>query len=348
MLASIQFLRFVAAFAVTIYHVGSTLVRTGGRFPQWFLDLAWIGSAGVPIFFAISGLVMFFTSAKDFTRPGAPIAFVKRRIQRIYPVYWIVALFFLAFPPLYLTGWREDAWHTFLALLLVPGHAAGIITPGWTLVYELYFYGIFALLLMLPAFRAVVMLTVFFLMSVAAGVFLGGTNPFLEVATNPQLLVFLAGVLIAWAVLRGAGGSGLVRVPAWIPFMLAVMGFALAPVLHHRGYPATLSLGLPSIALVASAALAEAKGRVPRFVRTWAWLGDSSYALYLVHILVIWHAAKWLGPHGDSLPAGLLKVALLSLLSLAAGLAVHHVFERPLMARLRRQRRPRPVSSGQQ
>lgn len=352
MLASVQFLRFVAALAVTVYHAGATMVQIGGRFPQWFLDLAWIGSAGVPVFFAISGLVMYFTSARDFARPGAPLTFAARRLLRIYPVYWFVALLFLAFPPAYLAGWRGDVRDMFLAFLLVPGYASGIIPPGWTLAYELYFYAVFALVLVLPAAPAVVTLATVFLASVAAGAIAGeslrGVSPLLDLATNVQLLVFLAGVLIARAVLRGegVGARALARVPPLVPLAMAVLGFAIAPVLHHGGHPATLTLGLPSIALVAWAALAEAQGRVPRAVRAWSWLGDSSYALYLVHILVMWHAAAWLGPHGDSLPAGLLAVALLVLLSLAAGLAIHHVFERPLMAWLRRRRRPQPVAAG--
>lgn len=345
MLSSIQFLRFVAALMVVIYHAGATAVQVGGSFPQWFLDLAWIGSAGVPVFFAISGLVMYHTSARAFARPGAPAAFAVRRLLRIYPVYWFAALLFLAFPPLYLAGWRDDPQGTLLALLLVPGHAAGIITPGWTLAYELYFYGVFAVMLLLPSFAAVLTLSLFFFASVAAGLVLPFANPLLELATNVQLLVFLSGVLIAHGVLGGAGLR--LGIAPSLPLALAAVGFALAPVLHHQRVPAVVSLGLPAIALVAAAALAEAQGRVPRLVRAWSWLGDSSYALYLVHVLVMWHAATWFGPHGDSAAAGGVRVVGLTLLSLAAGFAVHHVFERPLMGWLRRQRRPRPAASGE-
>ncbi|WP_347313196.1 acyltransferase family protein [Defluviimonas sp. SAOS-178_SWC] len=350
MLASIQFLRFVAALMVTVYHAQSAASKVGGSFPQWFLDLAWIGAAGVPVFFAISGLVMRFSSAREFGNPGAPAAFIARRALRIYPVYWFVALLFLAFPPLYLVGWPEDALRVAPALLLLPGYAAGIITPGWTLAYELYFYAVFALLLWLPAVTAVAALTIFFLASVAASTVLAGVNPFLGLATNPQLLIFLSGVLFAHWILRDAGAAGgalsraLARVPAVIPFAIAILGFAVAPIPHHQGVPPTLTLGLPSIMLVVAAALAEAQGRVPRFVRTWAWLGDSSYALYLVHTLVIWHAASWLGPHGGNFPAGVLRVVALVIVSLAAGFAVHYVFERPLMGWLRRRRRSRSVS----
>lgn len=349
MLASVQFLRFVAALMVTIYHAQSATAKVGGSYPQWFLDLVWIGSAGVPVFFAISGLVMCFTSAAEFGRPGGPRAFIARRLLRIFPVYWFAALCFLAFPPPYLAGWHGDPWQTLPALLLLPGHAAGIITPGWTLAYELYFYGVFGLLMFLPATAAVVTLAAYFLASVAAGALLPGTNPFLDIATNAQLLVFLAGVLIAHFVLRNAGtiARGLRRVPASVPFVIAILGFAVAPILHHLRFPATLALGLPSVALVAAAAIAEARGSVPRSVTNWAWLGDSSYALYLIHTLVIWHAAEWLGPHGESFLAGGIRVALLTALSLVAGLAIHAAFERPLMGWLRRRRRPRPVLQQQ-
>jgi peptidoglycan/LPS O-acetylase OafA/YrhL len=66
-------------------------------------------------------------------------------------------------------------------------------------------------------------------------------------------------------------------------------GFVIAPILRHLDLPATVTLGLPSILLVTAAALAEAQDKVPRMVRSWSWLGDSSYAIYLFHMLVIWH-----------------------------------------------------------
>lgn len=335
MLLSIQFLRFVAAFVVVVYHAGMQLIIIGGSFPLWLSDLMWMGAAGVPVFFAISGLVMCHASSREFARPGASWSFIVRRALRIYPAYWVAAFCYLTLPPAYLLGWWSAPLEQVGALLLLPGHGSGIITPAWTLVYELYFYAVFAVLLVLPAPRAVLALSLFFTASVAAGAVLHPTNAFLEVATNIQLMVFLAGVLIARFVLEARDGRYLVRLhPAWL-LILSALGFALSAMAMRRGVPATLALGLPSILVVAAAALAERQGRVPRFVRDWSWLGDSSYALYLAHMLVILHGAPWLGPHGADIAGGLWRLAALILASLLAGFALHYWVERPMMGWLR-------------
>lgn len=100
MLSSIQFLRFVAALVVTLYHTVDALRRHGAEIPRWFAETSWVGAAGVPVFFAISGVVMYHTSQGEFARSGASSAFFLRRILRIYPIYWICAGLYLLFPPL--------------------------------------------------------------------------------------------------------------------------------------------------------------------------------------------------------------------------------------------------------
>ena len=67
-LRSVQVLRGVAASAVVIGHTG------------FFA----IGSAGVDLFFVISGFIIATVA------PGrAPLAFLRDRLFRIYPVYFV-------------------------------------------------------------------------------------------------------------------------------------------------------------------------------------------------------------------------------------------------------------------
>ena len=83
-LLSIQILRAFAAVAVTIEHIaGYEFARKYGlpnalpHFKFW--------SAGVDIFFVISGFVMVYASDGHFERRKAPREFFLRRLARIVP-----------------------------------------------------------------------------------------------------------------------------------------------------------------------------------------------------------------------------------------------------------------------
>src|SRR3546814_17001958 len=72
----IQYLRAFAALAVVIFHAAE---RTGHHFA--------IGAAGVDVFFVVSGFIMMAISDR---RPTRPLTFLRDRILRIAPSYWLV------------------------------------------------------------------------------------------------------------------------------------------------------------------------------------------------------------------------------------------------------------------
>jgi exopolysaccharide production protein ExoZ len=131
MLSSIQVLRGVAAVMVVLFHV------LGFQ----------IGSAGVDIFFVISGFIMFHTNREVFGHAGAAILFLKRRILRVAPLYWLCTAFAL---------WPKTELKTLAAsVLFVPvrsgdGSIHTVLAPGWTLNFEMFFYIVFAAGLVLP------------------------------------------------------------------------------------------------------------------------------------------------------------------------------------------------------
>jgi exopolysaccharide production protein ExoZ len=89
-LSNIQILRAIAALTVVIYHVGieATSVCTGtGRSCSYEFMF---GVNGVALFFMISGFIMVTTSWSAFAAPGGASDFMRRRITRIVPLYWLV------------------------------------------------------------------------------------------------------------------------------------------------------------------------------------------------------------------------------------------------------------------
>src|SRR5690242_14133524 len=87
-LLGIQALRAVAALLVVAYHAVEqwTAHRPGYGSGEYWPN----GSAGVDIFFVISGLVMTISVKRNAGRAHPAWTFAKDRIIRIVPLYWLV------------------------------------------------------------------------------------------------------------------------------------------------------------------------------------------------------------------------------------------------------------------
>src|ERR1041385_4562638 len=103
MLYSIHFLRFIAATGVVVHH--SEVLA------PWNIVL---GSAGVDLFFVISGVVISLS-----TPPEMPIRdFLIRRFIRIFPLYWLATLVWVAYAAHF--GAAPNANDLIRSLLLFP------------------------------------------------------------------------------------------------------------------------------------------------------------------------------------------------------------------------------------
>src|SRR5689334_18462264 len=79
---SLQILRFIAAFMVVLFHLGSGVAVEYGLSGNVF----GIGASGVDIFFILSGFVIAYT-----TDPERGIGyFALRRLARVVPLYWVL------------------------------------------------------------------------------------------------------------------------------------------------------------------------------------------------------------------------------------------------------------------
>lgn len=335
-LVSIQVLRAVACLMVLLHHA---------RNPRpWMFDpmVGWNFTTGVDIFFVISGFIMYAAA-----RHEAPAEFVRRRVVRIAPLYWIATLTWVAW-----LAFRDlptpDAAHLWLSLGLVPHASPGhpgtvwpVLVPGWTLTFEMGFYALFAVGL---ALRRVVAVTSLVIVSaVAAGFLFQPEATVLRAFTGPILLAFLGGVLIAWAHARWAH----LFARAW---PLAIAG-AVALLVHATPWIdlGKVSVVAASAAVVAGSLAFEARLRERRW-RVMEALGDASYAIYLFHTLGL-AIVMWLGRKLplEGWPQFLTLMALGMGLSTLAGVAVHRWIEKPMLKvllRLRLTGLPAPARRG--
>ncbi|MBO9436776.1 acyltransferase [Ruegeria sp. R13_0] len=330
-LASIQVLRFVAAASVLV-HNAILYVAPFEQIQYASAIAAWsnIGAAGVHIFFVISGLVMAYTAYDAFGVPNAARSFLWRRIIRIYPIYWIAAASYLV-AKVALGQFWIGAGETLGALLLVPGMASSIIVPGWTLAYEMIFYLIFAGLLIFPRSLALTLITIAFPTMIVLGRLLGAET-WGEVAkhlTSPLLIEFLIGVWFGWVLRAGKTPQWATR--RWVfPAGCLTAGLMLiaSPLLTAQGIPDVVSMGPGSALLVAVFAVSER----PWFTNI-AWLGESSYALYLIHqlpMIILTVGAPSLFVTGYLGFGG--AITILCILALVLAIPLYVFVERPLLA----------------
>lgn len=329
-LFGIQILRALAALGVVTHH---TLEQSNGadhKFsPDW---LTTSGASGVDMFFVISGFIMLYVSFPTKRPPVSPLSFMLRRITRIYPLYWLCcAATILIFAAGFLKHDAMSSYDKLASLLLLPSHGM-YLAVSWTLVYEIYFYAVFAVTLL---FRSALFSAAATSIVITGFVLLGSAGAGGTFLANPIPLEFCMGLWLAWTFL-----SLEQKATRW-PFhpIVALFGFgvlAVAPLwVHHAttgglsGLPRVAAWGVPAALIVASLLnLAAPKGALPRFLLL---LGDASYALYLTHQFVMDGYAALIKRtalrHFDQV----LIVPLVVLTAVAIGIAAHLLVERPAL-----------------
>ena len=185
-LPGIQILRGIAALAVVIHHALEESNAVSGRFsPDW---LTTTGAAGVDIFFVISGFIMLHVSFRDRRPPLRPGQFLLRRVTRIYPLYWLTCLGVLL---LFSVGLlQRQHWNlsdVISSFILVPSEKR-LVGVSWTLVYEMYFYLIFAVTLLLESRKASAVLSTFCIIALGLGGAALGDTPTGAFLTEPIAL----------------------------------------------------------------------------------------------------------------------------------------------------------------
>ncbi len=151
-IACIDGLRAVAAGTILVYHAAFLAGTTQSKTIGPYLDRLDIG---VPIFFVISGFLLylpFVDSHVNDRRIPAVGLYLRRRVLRIFPAYW-VALTATLVAGLTAAPIRNVwDWTAYYGLLQTysPAHLFGGLPQAWTLCIEVSFYAflpLYALLL---------------------------------------------------------------------------------------------------------------------------------------------------------------------------------------------------------
>jgi exopolysaccharide production protein ExoZ len=335
-LLGVQALRAVAALLVVAYHAVEqwTTHRPGYGPGEYWPN----GSAGVDVFFVISGLVMTISVQRSVGRANPAWTFARDRITRIVPLYWLVTTLkvaaVMALPslvsrtsldPLYVAG-------SYALLPMYDGNTLlhPVLPVGWTLTYEMFFYILVtaALLLRMPLIRICAPL----LMAVAVYAITVSPDGF----ANTIVLEFLFGIAIGYNIPR------LQALPPTLGLSVGAVAFVVLVVIPPvSGLMRPLTWGIPAAAIVASVVSTEMTLRrpMPRWLLA---AGNASYATYLTHgflVPVVFLCTRSIA--FDTI--GLAVTVILSLFfSGIVGQIFHSAIEQPLLLRLRTRR---PVST---
>jgi exopolysaccharide production protein ExoZ len=338
-LSGLQHLRFLAAFAVLAHH----LLEEASASPLALAPPAIqrLGACGVDIFFVISGLVMWHTTA-GFSSQTSARQFFGRRLTRIMPSYWVCLAAVIALSCSGL-AFRHRQWDVASlvesVLLLPPTTSSGLVMGvAWTLVYELYFYLVCTAALCLPWQRYRVGLIVALIAIVPYALNVAGVAVQAEYYGNPIVIEFLCGVLLGMASRQFAGPGPRIR---WVMLVTSLALFAWASVASPdaaatHGLPASFrwwAWGLPATLLVAAFMHTDNKGG--RIAHALTVLGNASYVLYLTH-------GFWMNAFAKAVKSGAFHTApslylaafVVAVLAIAFALGVHLYLEKPLLARL--------------
>lgn len=331
-LPTLTSLRWYAALAVFFYHAG---VYTGWR----TLNPFGRGQSGVTFFFVLSGFVLTWSYRPGMTQR----TFMWRRFSRIYPSHAVVfaltvviglvthSLFttpvlgiVLGF--LVLQAWTVSPTHSYV-------YAGN--SPSWSLSAEAFFYLCFlGLHRMLRKLQTIPMLFVTGVILVAgatATIVLARAGYGSTAAYNMPIVLlpqFILGITLALVVQRG------LRLP--YPWIVGGALFLVFLVLadHAPDYPFRNYVLLPGVAaMILAGATSDLQGHAGILTHPISlWLGQVSFAFYLVHqgTLIILLKVTSLG--------GGKVTALAFVVSLALAASLHHLVERPAQRALSNRR----------
>lgn len=329
-LLSVQYLRGCAALMIVFIHLELQLKRAGysGYWPTFL-------SAGVDIFFVISGFIMWITTANGMSA----LEFFRRRFFRIVPLYWlltsIVLVTLVSFPKVVQSG-HLDRWHVFGSYLFIPvvhpilGIMQPLLIPGWTLNYEMFFYVIFGFALLLPANVRLIVVSVILVVLSSVSLFVNvAPLTIMEFYTFSRVLEFAYGMALGWIYVRGIRHSLTIVWIAWACLLLGIGAITqTASYFDGRG----LLVGVPALLIVAGAVMIEHMQGMPN-IRGIHFLGNASYSLYLSHPIVI-SIVNQIYRKGvfDRLPGALFIFACLEVASSIAGASLIYLYiEVPLL-----------------
>jgi peptidoglycan/LPS O-acetylase OafA/YrhL len=322
-----------------------------GSFQASYKYLQNFGAIGVDIFFIISGFIMVFVTSNvdSFSKITS---FFKKRMIRLYALYIPITLFFIFYK-------KPDVLTILKNFLLLPIFDSGTqfimpsINIAWTLSFELFFYTLFTIALIINRKKHSVIVMLILLLFVLGGLFFKSNEVHFVFFTNPIFLEFVFGILLGIIYLKK------IIIPNVIALLMFISAIVCFGLLIYNGYDAiseanftidgTASLwrvylwGMPSFLLVGSILYlfhnstnasnsihSERKTGASIVKKIMMLIGDASYSIYLTHTL-IFSAFIYFQSFFTGIPNGDLLIILFFIAAIIIGCLTYVFIENPLL-----------------
>ena len=247
------------------------------------------GNSGVDLFFVLSGYLIY---GSLISRPQNFFNFMSRRIQRIYPTFVVVFVIYFLFSILFPAESRVPSapFAAFVYLLqnflLLPGFfpIVPMITVAWSLSFELFFYLIIPLIIVLFGLRKRTLrwrIAFFLIIAVTiVGVGFGHGN-------YSRMAMFISGIFLFEAIKNRKHAA---PKSVWGVVFLAIG--ILASIIQIPGFLGNaIRIGslFISFFMVCYICFSNSEIWISRCF-SWTplrWLGNMSYSYYLIHGLAL-------------------------------------------------------------
>ncbi|MCF3119163.1 acyltransferase [Streptomyces arenae] len=352
-LPSLTGMRFIAAVMVFLFHSSLTTEPPLNPFSGTASDVyhaafTKTGWMGVTFFFLLSGFVLTYSA-----RPGdAPRRFWRRRLVKLYPSHvagWIGAMVLFAAAT---ATWQQWLPNLLLVQTWIPDYHTylSINPPSWSLSCEVFFYLCFPLLHhwikkirpeRLWAWAAGLVAAITAIPALAYLLLPDGTMsngfPVSEVQywavymlPPVRTLDFALGMIMARIVMSGRW----IRLGLLPACLLVLVGYAVANAVPWL-FGLNAAALIPFALLIPAAATTDLRGeRSPFRGRVMIWLGEVSFAFYIVHnVLMVWARSLIGETKLYDVPGGVGVIGLYFVLCLGVAWLLHKGIEMPMMRR---------------
>jgi peptidoglycan/LPS O-acetylase OafA/YrhL len=342
-------LRGAAALWVAAYH----LLLPAGFVTGAAAAILGRGYLAVDLFFVLSGFVMALTYGPLF-RPGfdrqVVAGFLLRRLARLYPLYGLIVGFRFAYTALRYGGFDlprpwiaaplvQPAWDIPVNLLMVQawGLAGSSLGTAWSISTEWGAYFLFPGLAALVLWRgrraawvamggAAALIAAVAILDAAGGYHAGLLDAWDGLSAGPMMRC-LGGFVLGMGVWRVSRRATVARMAGSWAFG-AAMGTGLASCIAAGAPDLAIYPFFPGLVLALACRPQRSLWSLPALV----WLGEISYALYLLHIFLLHPLDVTRAGARTVLPPGLADVvapcAVFALLLAASDLCFRRI-ERP-------------------
>lgn len=302
---TIQVLRAIASLIVVYVHAIIIAESTNDNISLFtsFYHFRDFGAFGVDIFFVLSGFIITYTSKERYKLFEDKVTFLKRRVYRVYPVYWIVLMIFVLliivkefvnnlYPGIILDIEHIQTSELISSIFLYPhlvGNSFAVYLPSaWTLTYEIIFYITSFLSILIfsrISLRGIVLISL--LSYFFFGLFIDNTL-LNYVFGNTLIIEFVYGVIIAKIYLLD---KEIIKNKNWVfIFYISIILYILTlfiPIEHGSNINPYRFIywGIPAFILVLSCVFLNKKYSKSLPISL-IFIGDASYSIYLTHVAI--------------------------------------------------------------